>query len=148
MTLEASRDRVEARRTEKEIREAAHMGGGTVLSALPIFPLLAHLTGSAIQSGGRTFWEVLKEERACDVSTRELGIEEVEFSYGSSFARTSPACAGIFRRAPDILIRQIIMPGCARRKGGAPLCRGILEEFRSRADRDDDGRFRPWTGSP
>ena len=119
LTLEASRDRVEARRTEKEIREAAHMGGGTVLSALPIFPFLANLTVSAIHSGGRTFWEVLKEEKAFDLSKRELGLEDVEFSYSGSFARNFPLLALDSSGDPcDILIRQIVIRLRQKEPGG------------------------------
>jgi hypothetical protein len=54
---------------------------------LPNLPFFAGLTVSALYSGGKTFWEVLEEEKAFTICKRDLTLAEVEFSYPDSFAR-------------------------------------------------------------
>jgi len=63
LALEESREKAEAKQSEKNMKDATDAGGSVLLSVLPNISFFAGLTISALHSGGRTFWEVLKEEK-------------------------------------------------------------------------------------
>ncbi|TSA46950.1 MAG: hypothetical protein D4R56_02905, partial [Deltaproteobacteria bacterium] len=86
LTLEESREKVEAKQSEKNMKDTANAGGSVLLSVLPSISFFAGLTISALHSGGRTFWEVLKEEKEFELYKRKLGLHEVGFSYTESIA--------------------------------------------------------------
>jgi hypothetical protein len=72
--------------------------------------LLAGFTVSALNSGGRTFWQVLKEEKDFDLYKGSLDLKEVNFSYTESSARNfSGTFLRLFEPPPDILIRKIVI---------------------------------------
>jgi hypothetical protein len=78
--------------------------------ALPNLSFGAGLTVSALYSGGKTFWEVLKEEKEFDLGRRSLELDEVEFSYTDSIARNfSPILLSSAEPVSDIVIRGIIV---------------------------------------
>jgi hypothetical protein len=111
LTLEESRNRVSAREQDKQMKDAAAAGSSVVvLSVLPGISFVAGLTISALQSGGRTFWEVLKDEKKFEICRRRLDLDEVEFSYTESF---SSNFSHILIRPPeatsDIIIREIVI---------------------------------------
>jgi len=110
LTLEDARERSAAKKADQDMKDTAGLSGGVILSALPNVSLLAGLTVSALNSGGRTFWQVLKEEKDFDLYKSSLDLKEVNFSYTESSARNF---SGTFRRLfeppADILIRKIII---------------------------------------
>lgn len=110
LTLEESRRRALAKQSDNNMKDAAEFGGSFMLSALPNLSFLTGLTISALKTGGRTFWEVLKEEKEFELYRRKLDINQVEFSYADSIAKNLPY---ILRRAnespSDIIIREIII---------------------------------------
>jgi hypothetical protein len=110
LTLEESRRRALAKQYDKNMKDTAEVGGSVILSVLPNLSFLTGLTISALHSGGRTFWEVLKEEKEFDLCKRKLDINQVEFSYAESIANNLPY---ILRRSTgspsDIIIREIII---------------------------------------
>ena len=110
LTLEEARERSAAKKADQDMKDTAGLSGGVILSALPNVSLLAGLTVSALNSGGRTFWQVLKEEKDFDLYKSSLDLKEVNFSYTESSARNF---SGTFRRLfeppADILIRKIII---------------------------------------
>jgi hypothetical protein len=110
LTLEESRKRVSAKESDQQMKDAAAAGSGIIISALPSITFFAGLTISALQSGGRTFWEVLKEEKEFEICRRRLDLDEVEFSYTESFSNNF---SHILIRPPeatsDIIIREIVI---------------------------------------
>jgi hypothetical protein len=120
--LEASRDKAAARKAEKQLTDAMHFGGGVVLTALPSLTLLGGLTVSALHSGGRSFWEVLKDQREFDLYRQSLNLDQVEFSYSSSFSRNFSHLLMPPEDSADVLIRGIIIRLC--KKGEATAREG------------------------
>jgi len=110
LTLEEAREKTAAIKADEDIQNTAELSGRVILSALPSLTFFTGLTVSALTSGGRTFWEVLKEEKNFDLYKRTLELHEVEFSYTESFVRNFTS---IFRNListpSDILIRQIMI---------------------------------------
>jgi hypothetical protein len=108
LTLEESRRRASAKQSDQNMKDTAEAGGSVILSALPNLSFLTGLTISALHSGGRTFWEVLKEKKEFEICKRNLDINQVEFSYGRSIANNLPY---ILRGPPespsDIIIHEI-----------------------------------------
>lgn len=115
LTLEEARERSAAKKADQDVKDTAGLSGGVILSALPNISFLAGLTVSALNSGGRTFWQVLKEEKDFDLYKSSLDLKDVNFSYAESSARNF---SGIFRRLfeppPDIIIRKIIVRLCQK----------------------------------
>lgn len=109
LILEASRDRAAAKMAGRQLNDAMHFGGGVVLSALPSLTFLAGLTVSAIHSGGRSFWEVLKDERQFDLCQQSLKLDQVEFSYTESLFRNFSHFLMTPDGSSDVLIRGIII---------------------------------------
>jgi hypothetical protein len=110
LTLEESREKAEAIQSEKDRKDTADVGGSILLSVLPNISFLAGLTISALYSGGRTFWEVLKEEKEFDLCKRRLDLNQVEFSYTESIANNfSHILMRSDEATSDILIREIII---------------------------------------
>jgi hypothetical protein len=110
LTLEESHRRALAKQSDQNLKDTTEISGSILLSALPNLSFFTGLTISALHSGGRTFWEVLKEEKEFEICKRNLDINEVEFSYIGSIANNLPY---IFRGSPelpsDIIIREIII---------------------------------------
>lgn len=115
LILEASRDRAEARKTDQQMNDAMHFGGGLVLSALPSLTFIAGLTVSALHSGGRSFWEILKDRREFDLCKESLKLDQVDFSYTESFSRNFSHLLISPEGSRDVLIRGIVIRLC--RKG-------------------------------
>jgi hypothetical protein len=115
LILEEARERSAAKKTDQDMKDAAGLSGGVILSALPNISFLAGLTVSALNSGGRTFWQVLKEEKDFDLYKSSLDLKEVNFSYAESSARNfSGAFRRLFEPPPDIVIRKIIVRLCKK----------------------------------
>ena len=110
LTLEESREKVEAKQSEKNMKDTANAGGSILISVLPSISFFAGLTISALHSGGRTFWEVLKEEKEFELCKRRLDLQQVEFSYTESIANNF---SHILMRSDEstsaIIIREIII---------------------------------------
>jgi len=110
LTMEESSRGAAARRTDLNMEDGAHFSGNIILSVLPNLSMVAGLTISALHSGGRTFWEVLKEEKAFALSRENLDLDQVEFSYTDSVKKNF---SHLFRSAgeatSDIIIRDIII---------------------------------------
>lgn len=108
LTLEDARERSAAKKADQDVRDGAGLSGGIIVSSLPNVSFLAGLTVSALNAGGRTFWQVLKEEKDFDLYKRSLDLNEVNFSYVESSARNF---SGAFRRLSeppaDIIIQKI-----------------------------------------
>jgi hypothetical protein len=109
LILEASRDKAAAQKANKQMDDAMHFGGGVVLSALPGLGFLAGLTISALHSGGRSFWEILKDKKEFDLCKRSLKLEQAEFSYTESFLKNFKHLLRPPDDAPDVLIRGIVI---------------------------------------
>jgi hypothetical protein len=123
LVLESSRAGAEARKAGKQLNDAMHFGGGVMLSALPGLTTLAGLTVSALHSGGRSFWEVLREQREFDLCKQNLKLDQVEFSYGASFARNFSHLLKTPEESPDVVIRGIVIRLC-RKAPAAPVGEG------------------------
>ncbi len=123
LILEASRDRAAARQADKKLNDAMHFSGGVIVTALPSLTLLAGLTVSALHSGGRSFWEVLKDQREFDLCKESLKLDQVDFSYSSSFSRNF---SHLFMtpEESDVLIRGIVIR----------LCRNSFSSSQARLD--------------
>ncbi|MCE5261936.1 MAG: hypothetical protein LLG97_00210 [Deltaproteobacteria bacterium] len=108
LTLEESREKVAARESDRQMKDAGAFGSGVIVSVLPGISFITGLTISALHSGGRTFWEVLREEKEFEISRRRLDLEDVEFSYTESFSNNF---SHILIQPPestsDIIIREI-----------------------------------------
>ncbi|MBE0556956.1 MAG: hypothetical protein IH628_06955 [Proteobacteria bacterium] len=126
LILEASRDRATARKAEKQMNDAMHFSGGIVLSALPSLTFLAGLTISALHSGGRSFWEVLKDQREFDLCKQSLKLDQVGFSYRSSFSKNFSHLLRTPDDSPDVLIRGIVIRLCRKGAGDNPARKGFL----------------------
>lgn len=110
LTLEESREKVAAKQSEKDIKDTADAGGSALISVLPNLSFFAGLTISALYSGGKTFWEVLKEEKEFEIYRRELNLDQVGFSYTESIANNfSHILLRSDEAASDILIREIVI---------------------------------------
>jgi len=115
LTLEEAREKSAAKKADQSIKDAAALSGGVILSALPNISFFSGLTVSTLNSGGRTFWEVLKEEKAFDLSQRTLELNQVNFSYTESFTRNFSRIFRSLTEPPsDILIRKIIIRLCEK----------------------------------
>jgi hypothetical protein len=92
------------------MKDTANAGGSILISVLPSISFFAGLTISALHSGGRTFWEVLKEEKEFELCKRRLDLQQVEFSYTESIANNF---SHILMRSDEstsaIIIREIII---------------------------------------
>ena len=130
LILEASRDKAAARKANKQLNDAMHFSGGIVLSALPSLTFFAGLTVSALHSGGRSFWEILKDQREFDLCKQSLKLDQVEFSYTESFSRNFSHLLRTPDDSPDVLIRGIVIR--LRQKGPTtPLVREGAEGGRT-----------------
>src|SRR5271157_6505819 len=108
--LEEARERSAAKKADQDMKDTAGLSSGVIVSALPNMSSLAGLTVSALNSGGRTFWQVLKEEKDFDLYKNSLDLKEVNFSYAESSARNfSGTFLRLFEPPADILIRKIII---------------------------------------
>ena len=108
LTLEESREQVAARESDQRMKNATAFGGGIIVSVLPGITFVTGLTISALHSGGRTFWEVLKEEKEFAICRRKLDLDEVAFSYTESFSNNfSHILVHPPAPASDIIIREI-----------------------------------------
>ncbi|MGZ3593178.1 MAG: hypothetical protein ACXWL9_05560, partial [Syntrophales bacterium] len=106
--LEEAPEKSAAKKADQDMRDTAGLSGGVIVSALPSMSPLAGLTVSALNSGGRTFLQVLKEEKDFDLYKSSLDLKEVNFSYAESSARNfSGTFLRLFEPPPDILIRKI-----------------------------------------
>jgi len=115
LILEEARERSAARKADQDIKDTAGLSGGAIISALPNIPFIAGLTVSALNTGGRTFWQVLKEEKDFDLYKNSLDLNEVNFSYAESSARNfSGAFRRIFEPPADIVIRKITIRLCQK----------------------------------
>ena len=115
LILEVARERSAAKKADQDMKDTAGLSGGVILSALPNISFLAGLTVSALNTGGRTFWQVLKEEKDFDLYKSSLDLKEVNFSYAESSARNfSGAFRRLFEPPPDIVIREIIVRLCQK----------------------------------
>jgi hypothetical protein len=122
LTLEESRKRVTAKEYDNLMKDTASLSGSVILSVLPSIPFLAGLTISTLHSGGRTFWEVLKEEKEFELCRRKLDLNQVRFSYTDSIFNNF---SHILRRPPespsDIIIHEIVIRLCQKeQKTGSP----------------------------
>ena len=117
LTLEDARERSAARKADQDIRDTAGLSSGVIVSSLPNISFLAGLTVTALNTGGRTFWQVLKEEKDFDLCKSSLNLNEVNFSYAESSARNF---SGTFRRLfeppADIVIQKIIIRLCQKKE--------------------------------
>lgn len=110
LTLEESREKAEAKQSEKDRKDTADAGGSVLFSLVPNISFFAGLTISALHSGGKTFWEVLKEKKEFELYKRNLELNQVEFSYTESIANNFSHILLRSDEAPsDMLIREIII---------------------------------------
>jgi hypothetical protein len=109
LILEASRDSAAAKKANKRLNDTIHFSGSIVLSALPSLSFFAGLTVSALHSGGRSFWEILKNQREFDLCKQSLKLDQVEFSYTESFFRNFSHLLRPPDDDPDVLIRGIVI---------------------------------------
>ena len=110
LTLEEAREKTADIKADENIQNTAELSGRLILSALPSLTFFTGLTVSALTSGGRTFWEVLKEEKNFDLYKRTLELYQVEFSYTESFVRNfSSIFRNLISPPSDILLRQIMI---------------------------------------
>jgi hypothetical protein len=110
LTLEENREKTAAKKTDENISNAAQLSGKAVVSVLQGASFFANLTVSSLYSGGKTFWEVLKEEKDFDLYKRTLALDRVDFSYTGSFTRNlTKGWRNLVDPASDILIRDIVI---------------------------------------
>jgi|GEM_PF-672592 len=109
LTLEESRDKSLAKKADQDLSNAAHLGGKVIIvSILPSISFVTGLTVSALTSGGKTFWDVLKEEKSFDLHKRTLALDQVDFSYTESTKRNfSRIFSGFLESPSDMYIREI-----------------------------------------
>jgi hypothetical protein len=117
LILEASHDKAAAKKADKRLNDGMHFGGGIVLSALPSLTFFTGLSISALHFGGRSFWDILKDQREFDLCKQSLKLDQVEFSYRSSFSRNFSHLLTTPDDSPDVLIRGILIR--LREKGPA-----------------------------
>ena len=108
LILEESIRAADAARQNRDLEDGAHLSGSVLVSLLPSLSPLAGMTISALHSGGRSFWEILKEKQEFDFSKEALDLKEVRFSYLDSF---QGYLSRFFRldKPSDILIRGIVI---------------------------------------
>ncbi|MFH1079598.1 MAG: hypothetical protein V1766_04970, partial [Pseudomonadota bacterium] len=109
LILEASHDKAAAKIANKRLNDKMQFSGGIVLSALPSLTFFAGLTISALHFGGRSFWEILKDQREFDLCKQSLKLDQVEFSYTESFSRNFSHLLRTPDDSPDVLIRGIVI---------------------------------------
>jgi hypothetical protein len=115
LTLEESRAKTSAKKTDQDLTNAAHLSSRVILSVLPSITFVTGLTLSALASGGKTFWEVLEEEKRFDLHKRTLALDQVDFSYTESVTRNSSRMfIGFFEPPPDMYIRGITIRLCQK----------------------------------
>ncbi|MDQ1277670.1 MAG: hypothetical protein QG555_711 [Thermodesulfobacteriota bacterium] len=116
LTLEESREKASAKKTAQDLSQAAHLSSkAIVISILPSISFVTGLTVSALTSGGKTFWEVLKEEKSFDLHKRTLALDQVDFSYTESTKRNfSRTFSGFFEPLSDMYIREITIRLCQK----------------------------------
>lgn len=108
LTLEVAPEKAAAKVGHRQIRDSADLSGGFLLSSLPNLPFFLTLTVSALYSGGKTFWEVLKEGKDFEICKRDLRLDEVEFSYGDSIVRNFSHILKSSNETPQpIFVREI-----------------------------------------
>jgi hypothetical protein len=109
-TLEEAPEKTAAKKADQNIQDIAKLSGGVIISVLPQISFLTGLTVSSLHTGGRTFWEVLKEEKEFDLCKRNLDLNQVEFSYADSFYRNfSGILWNLIEPPSEIYIREIII---------------------------------------
>ena len=109
-TLEEAPEKTAAKKADQNIQDLAKLSGGVIISVLPQISFLTGLTVSSLHTGGRTFWEVLKEEKEFDLCKRNLDLSQVEFSYADSFYRNfSGILWNLIEPPSEIYIREIII---------------------------------------
>jgi hypothetical protein len=110
LTLEESPRRALAKQSDNNMKDAIEVGGSAVLSVLPNISFLTGLTISALRSGGRTFWEVLKEKNEFEIYREKLDVDQVNFSYADSISNNLQYVLKISDELPsDIIIHDIII---------------------------------------
>jgi hypothetical protein len=115
LTLEESREKTSAKKADQDLTNAAHLSSRGILSVLPSISFVTGLTVSALTSGGKTFWEVLKEEKSFDLHKRTLALDQVDFSYTESITRNfSRMFSGFFEPPSDMYIREITIRLCQK----------------------------------
>lgn len=108
LTLEVAREKGQTIKADLDREDAAGLSTGILLSAVPNIALLTRLTVSALTTGGRTFWNVLEEEKEFDLYKRALALDQVEYSYGKSMARNAfRTIHRLSEPSPDILLRDL-----------------------------------------
>jgi hypothetical protein len=113
LTLEESREKTSAKKADQDQTNMVHLSGRAILSVLPSISFVTGLTVSALTSGGKTFWEVMKEERSFALHKRALGLDQVDFSYTESITRNvSRMFSGFFEPPSDMYIREITIRLC------------------------------------
>ncbi len=109
-TLEEAPEKTAAKKADQNIQDIAKLSGGVIISVLPQISFFTGLTVSSLHTGGRTFWEVLKEEKEFDLCKRNLDLNQVEFSYADSFYRNfSGILWNLIEPPSEIYIREIII---------------------------------------
>jgi hypothetical protein len=126
LILEESRERAAARKSENDMKDTAEFSGSLLLSALPSLSFPAGLTISALHSGGKTFWEVLKEKKEFDIYKRRLDLDRVGFSYTESFSKNFSHFLLKSGDPSDILIRGITVR-LVRKEETTPSREGLAE---------------------
>ncbi|MDA8124029.1 MAG: hypothetical protein M0009_02405 [Deltaproteobacteria bacterium] len=109
LTLEEAGREAEANRVDRRLEDGAHFSGNLVLSALPNLSPIIGVTVSALSSGGRTFWEVLKEEKEFDLCREKLDLPQVEFSYWESSKKNFSHLLLSPESPSDIVLRGIVI---------------------------------------
>jgi hypothetical protein len=116
LTLEESREKSSAKKANQDQANAAHLGSkALIISILPSISFVSGLTVSALTSGGKSFWEVLKEEKSFDLHKKTLALDQVDFSYTESFNRNfSQLFSGFLKPPSDMYIREITIRLCQK----------------------------------
>lgn len=109
LTLEESHEKATAKKADQDLANAAHLSSKVIIiSILPGLSFGTGLTVSTLTSGGKTFWEVLKEEKRFDIHKRALALDQVDFSYTESTKRNfSRLFSGFFESPSDMYVREI-----------------------------------------
>lgn len=108
LILEASPEKAAAKQGKQQIRDGTDLGGGLLLSSLPNLSFFTGLTVSALYSGGKTFWDVLRDGQDFELYKRNLSLDEVEFSYLDSMKRNFKHILISAREPPSfVLVREI-----------------------------------------
>lgn len=120
LTLEESSEKTSAKKSDQNLTDAAHLSSKVILSVLPSISFVTGLTVSTLTSGGKTFWEVLQEEKSFDLHKRTLALDQVDFSYTESITRNFYSMyTGFFESPSDMYIREITIR--LRQKEPRPL---------------------------